>query len=225
MPRPLRASKGGVVYHVINRANARTTIFENESDYQALEKVIGEAHERRPIRIIDYCIMPNHWHMVLWPEQDGDLSAFLGWLTMTHTQRWHANHGTTGSGHLYQGRFKSFPVQTDRHYYTVGRYVVRNPVRAGLVDRAEKWPWSSVGLKQSVNSKTAGLLSDGPLERPIEWLEFVNQPETDSDLASLRESIQRGRPFGEMDWLKRVVKDFGMESTLGPRGRPRKSVN
>src|SRR5713101_412578 len=110
MPRRARSVPGGLVYHVLNRAHART-----------------------PIRILGYCLMPNHWHLVLWPRDDGQLSEFMRWLTVTHTQRWHAHHHTAGTGPVYQGRFKSFPVQSDEHVITVCRYVERNPLRANLV--------------------------------------------------------------------------------------------
>src|SRR3989304_4488952 len=107
MGRPLRAAAGDVIYHVLNRANARLPIFEKPSDFEAFERVLGEAHARVAMRILAYCIMPNHWHLVLWPRRDGELSEFMAWLTLTHTQRWHARHRSAGAGHLYQGRFKS----------------------------------------------------------------------------------------------------------------------
>jgi hypothetical protein len=88
------------------------------------------------MRLLAYCLMPNHFHLLVWPRADGDLSQFLRWLTVTHTQRWHAHHRTAGTGHLYQGRFKSFPVQSDEHFLTVCRYVERNALRANLVGRA-----------------------------------------------------------------------------------------
>ncbi len=223
MPRALRVSKGGIVYHVLNRANSRTTIFEKDTDYQAFGKVLSEAFERRPVCVLDYCVMPNHWHMVLWPKSDGDLSEFLGWLTMTHTQRRHASRGTTGSGHLYQGRFKSFPIQADNHLLAVCRYVARNPVRAGLVDRAEKWRWSSLWEREFGDGQTKKLLSDGPFNRPSNWCEYVNQSETSNTLAALRESVNRGRPFGNKKWLHKTVTEFGLESTLRSRGRPKKT--
>jgi putative transposase len=118
MGRPLRAATGGLVYHVLNRANARLPIFEKSADFEAFERVLNEAHERLPMRILSFCLMPNHWHFVFWPKEDRDLSNFVGWLTLTHTQRWHANRASAGTGHLYQGRFKSFPVQTDEHFLT-----------------------------------------------------------------------------------------------------------
>ena len=144
MGRPKRAADGGLIYHVLNRANARMPIFEKEGDYEAFEAVLQEAVERTETRLLAYCLLANHWHLIVWPREDGELSKFTGWLTLTHTQRWHAHRGTTGSGHLYQGRFKSFPVQDDDHYYTVCRYAERNALRAGLVERAEDWRWGSL---------------------------------------------------------------------------------
>ena len=136
MPRTARVAPGGTVYHALNRAVARLPLLEKQGDYEAFERVLAEAHEREPIRILAYCLMSNHWHFVLWPKRDGELTEFLRWLTHTHTMRWHAHHGTGGTGHLYQGRFKAFPVQGDDHLFTVLRYVERNALRADLVPRA-----------------------------------------------------------------------------------------
>ena len=87
MGRPKRAADGGVIYHVLNRANARLTIFEKDEDYEAFERVLHEAVKRTATRLVAYCVMPNHWHLVVWPREDGELSRFTGWLTLTHTQR------------------------------------------------------------------------------------------------------------------------------------------
>src|SRR5579862_8116786 len=109
MARRLRVAPGGVVYHVLNRAVGRHTLFRKEGDYLAFERVLLQAHERIGTPLLAYCIMPNHWHLLLWPKRDGELSQYVRWLSVTHTQRWHAHHRTSGSGPLYQGRFKSFP--------------------------------------------------------------------------------------------------------------------
>src|SRR5437016_8795326 len=111
MPRQPRSAPGGFVYHALNRAVARLPLFEKDGDYAAFERVFALALEKHPIRLLSYCVMPNHWHMVLWPKKDGELTAFLRWLTHTHTMRWHAHYHTSGTGHLYQGRFKSFPFE------------------------------------------------------------------------------------------------------------------
>src|SRR4051812_23155455 len=126
MPRFGRKAPGGLVYHVLNRANGRVRLFKKEEDFRAFERVLLEAWKRAPIRILGWCIMSNHWHLVLWPEKDGQLSRFMGWLTLTHAQRWKQVHAAVGQGHLYQGRFKSFPIEEDRHLLTVLRYVERN---------------------------------------------------------------------------------------------------
>ena len=144
MGRALRAAVGGYVYHVLNRANARLRIFDSERDYHAFEAILAEAVQRAETRLLTYCLMPNHWHLMVWPRKDGELSRFMGWLTLTHTQRWHAHRKSVGSGHLYQGRFKSFPIEQDEHFYTVARYVERNALRANLVPRAEEWRWGSL---------------------------------------------------------------------------------
>ena len=129
---------------MLNRANARMPIFTKDEDFIAFETVLQEAVARTGTRLLSYCLMGNHWHLVVWPQEDDELSRFVGWLTLTHTQRWHAHRKSTGSGHLYQGRFKSFPVQDDDHFLTVCRYVERNALRANLVQRAEDWRWGSL---------------------------------------------------------------------------------
>ena len=144
----LRVDVGDVVYHVLNRRVGRMTLFEKDEDYAAFEQVLSEAHPRSPMRLLAYCLMPNHWHLVLWPRHDGELSRYMQWLTTTHMRRWHAHHGTRGTGALYQGRYKSFPVQEDGHFLVVCRYVERNALRAGLVERAEQWAWSSLWRRQ-----------------------------------------------------------------------------
>src|SRR5580698_7753927 len=165
MGRAHRAAEGGYVYHVLNRANARTPIFEADGDYMAFEKTLTQAIERSAMRLLAYCLMPNHWHLVVWPREDGELSQFVGWLTLTHTQRWHAFRESAGSGHLYQGRFKSFPIQEDGHLYTVARYVERNALRANLARRAEQWRWGSLYRWSRGSAEDKELLATWPVAR------------------------------------------------------------
>ena len=196
-------------------------LFEKDADYQAFERVMADAMDKHPIRLLSYCVMPNHWHMVLWPREDGELTAFLRWLTHTHTMRWHAHFGTSGTGHLYQGRFKAFPVQTDDHFYTVLRYVERNALRAKLVERAEEWHWSSLWRRQFGDAASQALLHRWPLPMPANWVKFVNQPQTDAELIALRGSVQRGSPFGSSQWQVRTANRLGLDWTIRPRGRPK----
>ncbi len=223
MGRPLRAAQGGLVYHVLNRANARMTIFDDDADYAAFEDILEEAVERTGMRLLSYCVMPNHWHLVVWPRKKDDLSRFTGWLTLTHTQRWHAHRHSTGTGHVYQGRFKSFPVQDDSHYLTVCRYVERNALRAKLVKKAEKWQWGSLWRWRFGDAEQKKLLSTWPVRRSPDWLRHVNKPITPSELQALRQSVARGNPYGSETWSQRMIKNLGLESTTRPRGRPRKA--
>ena len=217
MGRPKRAADGGLIYHVFNRANARMTIFEKPEDFAAFERVLEEAVERTKTRLLAYSVMSTHWHLVLWPREDGELSRFTGWLTLTHTQRWHAHRHSTGSGHLYQGRFKSFPVQDDDHFFTVCRYVERNAL-PNLVRRAEEWRWGSLHRWQEGSGKE--LLAAWPLRRLANWVEEVNAPQTEAELLALRRSANRGCPFGDSSWSERMVRRLGLESTLRPMAVP-----
>ena len=219
MPRRLRTATGGYVYHVLNRAVGRTRILGKERDFETFEEVIGEAKARLPMRVLAWSALSNHWHFVLWPRGDGDLSEFMRWLTVTHTQRWHAAHRTSGAGPLYQGRFKSFPVQEDDHLWTVLRYVEQNALRANLVAAADAWRWSS--LWHRVHGNKAGLLDDGPLRLPRRWRQQVQTLQAEAELAALRHSVVRGTPFGEGSWQERTARRLGLQSTLRPRGRPR----
>ena len=172
------------------------------------------------MRVLGYCLMPNHFHLVLWPQTDTELSRFVAWLTLTHTQRWHARRASAGSGHLYQGRYKAFLVETDGHLLTVCRYVERNPLRARLVRRAEAWRWGSLWWRERDCGRD--LLSEWPVARPEDWREFVNRAETPAELEALRAAAQRGRPFGTGAWLDGMVRRFDLGSTLRPRGRPKR---
>jgi putative transposase len=223
MPRPRRAAEGGLIYHTLNRATARLTIFDSDDDYAAFERVLSQAVARYGMRLLAYGLMPNHFHLLLWPRADGDLSAFMRWLTMTHTQRWHAHRRTAGTGHLYQGRFKSFPVQSDEHFLTVCRYVERNALRANLVERAEDWPWASLAARRARAAAERPALTPWPIERPRDWTARVNRPFGPREEEAVRRSIRRGQPFGSESWQAEVAARLGLESAFRPRGRPRKS--
>jgi putative transposase len=224
MGRPLRVAEGGIVYHALNRANGRLGIFEDARDYDAFIRVLGEAVGRYGTRLLAYCVMPNHFHLMLWPQRDGELSRFMRWLTLTHTQRWHAHRQSAGSGHVYQGRFKSFPVSGDEHLAAACRYVERNALRANLVSRAEHWRWGS--LAQHVEPLgDVPLLSSWPIERPSDWVERVNAVLSPPEEEALQRSLRRGCPFGPPVWRDEMVKRLGLESTERPIGRPRKPKN
>ncbi|MGH7410554.1 MAG: transposase [Candidatus Methylomirabilis sp.] len=218
MPRTARASVGGVCYHVINRGNGKSEIFHKAADYQAFVDLLGEACRRLPMRVLAYCLMPNHVHLALWPHADGDLSRWMQWLLTAHVRRYHAHYQS--NGHVWQGRFKAFPIQQDDHLLTVLRYIERNPVRAGLVVRAEHWRWSSLPWRD--RSGPSSLLHPGPVPRGEQWLKWVNAAVTDAEVERLRRSVNRGTPFGSAEWVSRTARRLGLEASVRPRGRPRK---
>jgi putative transposase len=211
------------VYHVLNRAVARLPLFENNADYEAFMRVLALALDKSPLRILAFVVMPNHWHFVLWPANDHQVTDFCRWFTHTHSRRWHAHYHTSGTGHIYQGRFKAFPVQTDEHLYAVCRYVERNPLRANLVTRADNWPWSSLWRRVHGDDQPRTFLSPWPLPLPEDWLDYVNAPQTEDELEALRRSVQRVCPYGSPPWQKRMATRLGLGHTLRPRGRPRKA--
>src|SRR5208283_1487697 len=132
MSRPRRHCPGGMVFHMLNRGVGRRVLFTKDEDFLAFERVVEETLRTRRMRLCAYCLMPNHWHFVVWPERDGDLPAFMQQVTNTHVKRWKEHRHEIGYGHLYQGRYKCFPVETEDYFYQVVRYVERNALRANL---------------------------------------------------------------------------------------------
>jgi putative transposase len=213
MPRTARASAGGYCYHVLNRGNGRATVFRKQEDYRAFIALIGEAGIRVPMRLLAYCLMPNHFHLALWPLEDGDLSRWMQWLLTTHVRRYLAHYHR--SGHVWQGRFKAFPIQEDDHLRIVLRYIERNALRAALVPRAEQWSWSSL---DAGGHKPA--LDPGPAPRGPGWVEAVNAPMTEAECEAIRTSIRRGRPLGSDQGVRQTAETLGLQSSLRAPGRP-----
>ncbi len=223
MPTMPRIGAGGIVYHALNRANERATLFGSPGDYLAFEEVLREAKQRHPeVEIFSFCIMPNHWHFALRTERDGVVSDFMHWLTTTHAKRWRAFRRSEGHGHLYQGRFKSFPVQDDAHFLTLCRYIERNPLRANLVQQAEHWRWSSLWYRLNGSVDQRSILSPWPVPQPHAYLEWVNTLQSSSECEEIRTCVARGIPFGDPAWSRTIAEQLGILVTPRPRGRPRK---
>jgi len=218
MPRGARRSEGGTCYHVLNRGNGRSGVFHGEGDYQDFILLMAQACERVEIRVLAFCLMPNHFHMVLWPHEDGDLGRWMHWLMTSQVRRHHGRYHS--SGHIWQDRYKSFPVQNNQHLVTVLRYVERNPLRAGLVSEAADWPWSSHVWWQHGGGPR--FLHPTPAVRNPDWPELVKQPQTKAELSALRNCIKRDRPYGGSRWVRDTAKRLALESSLRPSGRPRK---
>jgi putative transposase len=220
MPRQSRHAPGGIVYHVLNRAAGRKELFAKPDDYAAFFRVLARTLETTPMRVCGFCLMPNHWHLVLWPERDGDLARFMQKLTITHVRRLLEHRHRVGYGSVYQGRYKSFPMEDDGHFTAVMRYVERNPLRAGIVKRAEDWRWSSLGQKPAEQTPLIEL-ARWPVPRRRDWLSWVNQPQTAAEEAALRLCVNHGRPFGSENWTSKMESILNL-GPLRQRGRPKK---
>ncbi len=199
-------------------------LFSGEKDYAAFEGLLQETPESRPMRMCAYGLMPNHGHLVLWPEHDGDLAAFMRQLTTRHVRRWQLHRGRVGYGHVYQSRYKSFPVEEEEYFDQLVRYVERNALRAGLVQRAESWKWSSLWRRTSGTPEQKQLLSAWPVPHPRGWCKFVNQPQTEAEVEAIRRCVARGQPYGGEAWVRRTAEQLGLESTLRAPHRPRKTA-
>ena len=224
MPRANRVCPGGIVYHALNRGNQRDRVFDGPGDYAALEGVLAESVELVGMRLLAYAVLPNHWHMLLYPRGDGDLPRFMHHLTTTHVRRWRLHRHSVGEGHVYQGTYKSFPVARDEHFLSVARYIERNPLRAGLVaaGQAAAWRWSSLWRRVYGTPEQQSLLSPWPVDQPGNWVQRVNQPQTQVELEALRLCVRRGRPYGPDRWVARTAEALGLGFTLRDRGRPKK---
>lgn len=229
MPRIRRIAPDGVAHHVLNRGNDRKRVFRKQGDYKAFLRFMHEAQDRIPIRILAYCLMPNHFHLVVWPESVTELSAYMCLLMNMHIRNYHHHYGTCGHGHIWQGRFKNFPIQHDSHLLNVLRYVEANALRANLVRRAEHWTWSSLtpAAGRAPRDGDAAVLVDGrpglsgwPVARPGDWCDYVNSTPPRDEIARVRMSARRGAPFGEETWVNKIAKESGLEYTLRPVGRP-----
>ena len=219
MPRTSRAIVGNYCYHVINRGNQKARVFHESADYGQFLALLARAQQRLELPLIAACLMPNHFHLVVRPCDGDDLARWMHWVFTTHVRWYHKKYQTTGR--VWQGRFKTFPAQQDQHLLTVMRYVERNALRSKLVDRAEDWEWSSLAWRRE--SRPPVQLTTSPVTLPSYWRHYVNEPQTAVELAEIRECVNRQRPFGERDWVSRQVDELGLQSSVTPTGRPRKS--
>lgn len=194
MARQARIDVGDCIYHVLNRANGRASMFHTEHDYKDFEYLLLETVKTFGMRILAYAVMPNHWHLLLYPRQDKDMSKALHWLTTSHVRRHHARMETVGQGHLYQGSYKSSLIRGDKHLLTVLKYIERNPARAKLCKKAQDWKWGSASKRGSRHS----LLTDLPVPLPSNYSRWVNEPEPAELLKAVRGSVNKGVPYRGM---------------------------
>jgi putative transposase len=218
MPRTARAIAAGYCYHVLNRGNKKGRIFHEPADYAQFQALIVRAQDRLELPLLAACLMPNHIHLVVQPRSASDLARWMHWVFTTHVRWHHAKYSTTGR--LWQGRFKAFVIQADQHLLTVMRYVERNALRANLVERAEDWRWGSLAWRRSPSGIALG---NSPAPLPPYWRHLVNEPQTAAEMAEIRTCVNRQRPFGAENWVAAQAEALGVDQSLAPMGRPRKS--
>ena len=206
---------------MLNRGNHRQMLFRHEEEFASFLEILSASVAKFEVTLWGYCLMGNHWHLVAEVRDIKELGRWMHWLCNRHVRRFHPANVSLGGGHLYQGRYKSFPIQDAGYLFNVLHYVEADPLRAKLVWRAQDWPWSST----SVVPVRHGMME---VERPSlalwtrddRWHEAVNQPLTLDQLDGLRQSVIRGTPQGDPVWIKTLVTKANMESTVRPRGRP-----
>jgi putative transposase len=227
MGRLPRVVDSGLVYHAINRGNNRAAVFADDEDHLAFLESLAATRDRYPFRLFGYCLMTNHFHLLLRPEPEQSISRILQSLTVTHTWRYHKQNQS--SGHVWQGRFKSPVVQDDVHLLVVLRYIEANPLRAGMVADPAEYRWSS--FQQHGMGRDDPLLSSFPewnelgrtdAERRKRWRAKVRAGQDEAEITAVRQSLQSGRPFGEQQWTERMARRLNIELNPRPRGRPPK---
>jgi|SRR3989344_959794 len=221
MPRVARVDVANYPYHIINRAIMSLRLFNSKEEYALFEELLFDTAKETGMRILAHELMPNHWHLLLYPAHDGDLGLFMHRLTNAHTRQVHAQTGTTGTGPLYQGRYKSFLIQDDKHFLAVLKYVERNATRTKLAIRAEEWRWGSAWRRVHGTGAQKRGLTEPPTPIPKNYLEWINTPEPSEELKTIRQSVNKGSPYGGESWVKKTSSQFGLNSTLRNPGRPK----
>ncbi len=229
MPRLPRPVADGLLYHALNRGNNRGAVFDTAEDYKTFLHALGQTQRRYPFRLHGYCLMTNHFHLLIAPEPGVSISRILQSLTVAHTWHYHKGQGT--SGRVWQGRFKSPVIQDDDHALVVLRYIEANPLRAGMVSDLAAYPWSSYGAHGL--GRNDPLLSPLPVwqtlrrgdaERQAWWRRWAHTPLTEKELSAVRRSVVSGRPYGGEAWVKATAAAIGFRLEQRPRGRPRKAA-
>ena len=168
-------------YHVVNRSVRKHPLFTQPGDYRAFINILAEGVVRFEAPLVAYCVLNNHWHLLFGPLGKMGLSKVMHWVSATHATRWHVAHQSTGLGPVYQGRFRSTPLHDIASLVPMSRYVERNAKSAGLVDRAEDWPWCSLAQRRAGSNDVP--LMPAAFLTTVTWLEYVNATLTEREKA------------------------------------------
>jgi putative transposase len=227
MGRLPRAIDDGLVYHALNRGNNRADVFTDDDDRRAFLQALAQTRDRYPFKLLGYCLMSNHFHLLLRPEPGQSISRILQSLTVTHTWRHHRRHQS--SGHVWQGRFKSPVIQDGDHLLVVLRYIEDNPLRAAMVADPGDYPWSSyrhhgLGRDDPLLTPFPEWQNLGPTEaaRRRRWRAKVRARQDGDEVTAIRTSLRSGHPLGEPSWVEGIAERLRIDLQPRPRGRPRK---
>ena len=218
MPRIARGLADNQIYHIINRGNRRESVYHDKYDYERFLKLLFDSKEKYNIKIYAYCLMPNHFHLVIYTKYSESLSKAMHWISSSYVRYYNKRYKI--SGHLWQGRYKSFIVQKESYLLTLLKYVEVNPKRAKIVKRCEDYKYSSAYNR--INNIEDELINTPPIDLPVNWDKYINEEESKIDIDYIRNSIERQSPLGEELWQVNIAKKYGLESTLNSRGRPKK---
>jgi putative transposase len=222
MARIARAVAPGYPHHVTQRGNRRQRTFFTDEDYRAYQVVMAEWCAKHHVEIWAYCLMPNHIHLIVVPETKEGLNSAIGEAHRRYTRR--VNFRKGWRGHLWQGRFSSF-IMEEQYLSACTRYVELNPVRAGLVEKPEKWFWSSAG--PHIKGQDDVLVKADPLRRIIgvDWKRFLAVDTPEAEMELFRKHERTGRPLGESSFLDKMERLLGRRFKARRPGPKRKSKN
>lgn len=218
MPRIARGLADNQIYHIINRGNRREAVFHDNYDYEKFLKLLIESKEKYAVKIYAYCLMPNHFHLVIYTKYADSLSQAMHWISSSYVRYYNKRYNI--SGHLWQGRYKSFIVQEDSYLLVLLKYVEANPKRARIVKDCIDYKYSSANNRIKNNENL--ITDEVPILLPDDWYTYINSDEKITDIESIRNCINRQAPLGDKNWKYMVSKKYNLESTINPRGRPKK---
>jgi putative transposase len=218
LPRSPRLVFPGIAHHVVQRGNRKQALFFDDSDRRAYLNLLAGACAKHKIACLAWCLMTNHIHLVLVPAIEDGLRAPLASVHTAFSQR--INRARDLSGHLFQGRFASYAMD-EAHLMAAARYVENNPVAAGLVGRAEAWPWSSA--RAHVERRSDGLTDIDALgDHVADWRAMLARGlEAGDERERIAAALRSGRPLGSAAWRQALV-DRGLPAALSRPARPRR---
>lgn len=222
MPRIARVVAVGLPHHITQRGNYQQVVFLDEADRRRYLWWIRDYSIKYDLSILAYCLMQNHVHFIAIPYKIDSLAKTFNAAHMRYSQ--YLNEKLEKKGHLWQGRFYSC-ILDEPHLILAARYIERNPVRAGLVEKPWQWLWSSA--LEHVNGKTDGIIKLGNLFEIVgmshsSWKEYIDKQEKEDLLQRIRKYTIKGSPLGTTEFVEKLEGETGRKLRVLRVGRPKK---